>query len=75
MKRVAGYTSFVFSFVTLVLIALLPFSGLGAGPAPVAAGALFITGEIAFWLLLLLLGKEFWTRIKSWFSLKFTNKD
>ncbi len=75
MKRIVGYILFIFSFVTLGLIALLPFSGLAAGPASIAAGALFIAGEIAFWLSLLLLGKEFWTRIKSWFSRKFTNKD
>lgn len=75
MKRIVGYVLFIFSFVTWGLITLLPFSGLTTGSASIAAGALFISGETAFWLSLILLGKEFWTRIKSWFSRKPTDKD
>mgnify|MGYP000297042335 FL=1 len=68
MKTVIGYILFVLSFVAWALIALLPFIDITKVQVAAATTFLLISGEVLFWFSLVLLGKEFWQKIKGFFK-------
>ena len=75
MKQVIGYCLFIFSFMAWAVIAILPFFDLSIAMTTAITSGLIIIGEIAFYLSIVLLGKEFLTKIKSLFSkIKFFRK-
>ncbi len=76
MKKIIGYFLFVMSFITWAVIAILPFFNLSIAMAAAITTGLVITGEIAFYLSIVLLGKEFFIKIKNYFSkVKFFRKN
>lgn len=56
------------SFVAWAAIAILPFFNLSIALASAITTGLIIAGEIAFYLSILLLGKEFFQKIKNYFK-------
>jgi len=68
LKTVIGYILFVLSFVAWALIALLPFIDITKVQIAAATTFLLISGEVLFWFSLVLLGKEFWQKIKGFFK-------
>ncbi len=68
MKTVVGYFLFVFSFVAWAAIAILPFFDLSIAMASAITTGLIIAGEIAFYVSIVLLGKEFLIKIKNYFK-------
>ena len=75
MKKAIGYSLFVLSFITWGAIALVPFLDLSIGMATASTTGLFIIGEIAFFLSMVLLGKEFLMRFRNfWAKLNFFRK-
>ncbi len=68
MKKVIGYFLFVLSFLAWAAIAILPFLNLSIEMSAAITTALFVGGEIAFFLGIALLGKEFSGKIKSFFN-------
>lgn len=71
MKKTLGYLFIVLSFGVWGLIALLPFLELSKGEIATATTLLIIGGEVAFLIAIALLGRGFWSKIKSLFT---TNK-
>jgi len=67
LKAIIGYILFVLSFVAWALIALLPFIDITKVQVAAATTFLLISGEVLFWFSLVLLGKEFWQKIKGFF--------
>ena len=67
MKKLIGYFLFVISFVAWAAIAVLPFLNLSIEMGA-AITTVLIVGEIAFFLSIVLLGKEFLAKIKNFFS-------
>ncbi len=74
MKKFFGYILFVLSFVAWGVIALLPFLEITKVQVASFTTILLIVGEVFFWLSLVLLGKEFWTNIKAFFTRKKPNQ-
>ncbi len=70
MKKLFAYILFVLSFVAWGVIVLLPFLDLTKGQIASFTTVLVILGEVFFWFALVLLGKEFWTNIKAFFTRK-----
>jgi len=68
MKTIVGYFLFVLSFVAWAAIALLPFFELSITMASAITTALIIAGEVAFYVSIVLLGKEFLIKIKNYFK-------
>ena len=68
MKKVIGYFLFVISFLAWAAIAVLPFLNLSIEMGAAITTVLIVGGEIAFFLSIVLLGKEFLAKIKSFFS-------
>ena len=68
MKTIVGYFLFVLSFVAWAAIALLPFFELSIEMASAITTALIIAGEVAFYVSIVLLGKEFLIKIKNYFK-------
>jgi hypothetical protein len=64
MKKAIGYCLLVLSFITWGAIALVPFLDLSIGIATAYTTGLLIIGEIAFFLSMVLLGKDFLMKIK-----------
>ena len=64
MKKAIGYSLFVLSFITWGAIAVVPFLDLSIGMATAYTTGLLIIGEIAFFLSMVLLGKDFLMKIK-----------
>ena len=64
MKKVIGYFLFVLSFMAWAAIAILPFLNLSIEMSAAITTALVIGGEIAFFLSIALLGKEFLGKVK-----------
>ena len=76
MKKVIGYFLFVLSFLAWAAIAILPFLNLSLEMSAAITTALIVGGEIAFFLSIALLGKEFSGKIKSFFKkLNFFQKE
>ena len=72
MKKAIGYSLFVLSCITWGGIATIPFWDVSMGVAAAYTTGLLIIGEIAFFLSMVLLGKEFFMKIKNfWVKLKF----
>ena len=67
MKKVIGYFLFVISFVAWAVIGVLPFLNLSIEMSAAITTVLIVGGEIAFFLSIALLGKEFLGKIKSFF--------
>ena len=67
MKKVIGYFLFVLSFMAWAAIAILPFLNLSIEMGAAITTVLIVGGEIAFFLSIALLGKEFLGKIKSFF--------
>jgi hypothetical protein len=75
MKKAIGYSLFVLSFITWGAIAVVPFLDLSIGMATAYTTGLLIIGEIAFFLSMILLGKDFLMKIKKfWVKLNFFQK-
>lgn len=72
MKKIIGYILFILSFVAWGVIAVLPFLDITKVQVASFTTILLILGEVFFWLSLVLLGKEFWTKIKDFFTRKKT---
>ena len=68
MKKVIGYFLFVISFLAWAAIAVLPFLNLSIEMGAAITTVLIVGGEIAFFLSIVLLGKEFLAKIKNFFS-------
>ena len=68
MKKIIGYCLFIFSFITWAGIAILPFFNVSIALAAAITTGLIIAGEITFYLSIILLGKEFFIKIKSNFK-------
>lgn len=64
MKIVIGYILFVASFIAWAAIAILPFLNLSIEMVAAVTAILFISGEVAFFLSIALLGKEFLGKFK-----------
>ena len=64
MKKVIGYFLFVLSFLAWAAIAILPFLNLSIDMSAAITTALIVGGEIAFFLSIALLGKEFLGKVK-----------
>ncbi len=75
MKKTLGYILFILSFVAWGVIALLPFGDITKVQIASFTTLLLIAGEVFFWLSLVLLGKEFWTTIKAFFTRKKLHKE
>lgn len=73
MKKTLGYILFILSFVVWGVIALLPFLDITKAEVASFTTILIIAGEVFFWLSLLLLGKDFVNKIKSFFTCKKTS--
>ncbi len=71
MKKVIGYFLFVISFIAWAAIAALPFLNLSIEMGAAIKTGLIVGGEIAFFLSIVLLGKEFLEKFKNFFR-KFT---
>lgn len=71
MKKTLGYLFILLSLSMWGLVALLPFLELSRGEVATATTLLIIGGEVAFFIAIALLGKDFWLKIKSLFT---TNK-
>ncbi len=67
MKKVIGYFLFVLSFMAWAAIAILPFLNLSIEISAAITTALIVGGEIAFFLSIALLGKEFFGKVKKIF--------
>ena len=67
LKKTIGYTLFTWSFVGWGLTLVVPFAGLTPAMLATVVTGLIVTAEVAFALSLLLLGREFWQRIKGRF--------
>jgi hypothetical protein len=75
MKKAIGYSLFVLSFITWGAIAVVPFLDVSIGMATAYTTGLVIIGEIAFFLSMILLGKDFLMKIKKfWVKLNFFQK-
>ncbi len=70
MKKIIGYPLFILSFAAWAVIVILPFFELTKVQIASFTTILLIAGEVFFWLSLVLLGKEFWTNIKAFFTRK-----
>jgi hypothetical protein len=64
MRHVIGYFLFVLSFMAWAAIAILPFLNLSIDMSAAITTALIVGGEIAFFLSIALLGKEFLGKVK-----------
>ena len=67
MKKVIGYFLFVISFLAWAAIAVLPFLNLSIEVGAAITTGLIVGGEIAFFLSIVLLGKEFLEKFKNLF--------
>jgi hypothetical protein len=76
MRHVIGYFLFVISFLAWAAIAVLPFLNLSIEMGAAITTGLIFGSEIAFFLSIALLGKEFLGKIKSFFNkLNFFRKE
>ncbi len=71
-KYYLGMSLFLYSFLPMSIVAILPFLGLTLAQAGAFAVVFLASGEVAFLCAAALLGKEFLTalkkRIKAWFK-------
>ena len=67
MKKVIGYFLFVISFIAWAAIAALPFLSLSIEMGAAITTGLIVGGEIAFFLSIVLLGKDFLEKLKNLF--------
>lgn len=74
MLKLIGYIMFVMSFALWLLIPAIPLFELTAKQMAAWATGLFIAAEVLFWVSLLILGKEFWVKIKQSVSRFFGSK-
>jgi hypothetical protein len=74
IKKVIGYFLFVISFVAWAVIGVLPFLNLSIEMSAAITTVLIVGGEIAFFLSIVLLGKEFLEKLKVFFRKLFTKK-
>ncbi len=72
MKKTLGYILFILSWVAWGVIALLPFLEITKVQVASFTTMSLIAGEVLFWLSLLLLGKDFMSKIKAFFTRKKT---
>lgn len=71
-KYYLGLSLFIYSFLPISIVAILPFMGMTLAQAGAFAVVFLASGEMAFWCAAALLGKEFLTAIKkrfmAWFK-------
>ncbi len=70
MKKTLGYILFILSWVAWGVIALLPFLDISKVQIASFTTMLVIAGEVFFWFSLLILGKDFISKIKVFFTRK-----
>jgi len=69
MLRSIGYILLLISFLSFLSILIVPWIGFSKMQVAGITTGLIITGEILFYLSLIILGRSFWDKIKS--KLKF----
>jgi len=74
MRKTLGYVMLVVACLAWVAILLLPFMGLSLATAATFTTGLIITGEVAFFAGIALLGKEAWKKIKAVFGVGMDGK-
>jgi hypothetical protein len=67
MKKVIGYFLFVISFIAWAAIAALPFLNLSIEMGAAITTGLIVGAETAFFLSIVLLGKDFLEKFKNLF--------
>ena len=67
MKKVIGHFLFVISFIAWAAIAALPFLNLSIEMGAAITTGLIVGGETAFFLSIVLLGKDFLEKFKNVF--------
>jgi hypothetical protein len=65
LLRVTGFVILIISCILFILIPVVPWFGFSAARVAGIATGLLISGEILFYLSLFILGKEFYSKIKS----------
>lgn len=73
MRKASGYVLLALSFLAWGVIVTLPFFEISVGEAAALTTGLIVAGESAFFLGIVLLGKEAWNKIKAVFR-KGTNR-
>jgi hypothetical protein len=69
MRKTVGYILFVLSILFWIGMGGIQFLKLTAAQNASWLSLLFILGEVTFYLSIVLLGKEFWEKIKYWFKI------
>lgn len=59
LRKSLGWTLFALSYISFFLVFLVPFSNLPSAEKVALAGGLYIFCQVAWWLCVPLLGKEF----------------
>lgn len=65
MKKIIGFILLGVTVLTWGIAVALPFLGLTVAQLAIATTATVIVGEGAFWFSMILLGSQYWARIKS----------
>lgn len=65
MRKALGYGMLVVACLSWVAIPVLSFLGISLAAAAAFTTGLIITGEVTFFVGIVLLGKEAWNRIKA----------
>lgn len=59
LRKPLGWTLFALSYISFFLVFLVPFTNLSSAEKVAVAGGLYIFCQVAWWLCVPLLGKEF----------------
>jgi len=72
LGKLAGYIILTISVLVWLAIPIVPFLSLSVGAKTGITTGLIVVGEITFYLGILLIGKEFWAKLKEKFRIKKT---
>jgi len=70
MIRILGYSLLIVSCISFLLILVIPWFGYTKGQIAGLITGLIIVGEVTFYLSIFILGRSFWEKFKSMFSLR-----
>ena len=65
LLRIIGFVILAISCILFILIPVVPWFGFSPAQIAGITAGLLIAGEILFWLSVLILGREFYDKIKS----------
>lgn len=74
MKRPLGYVFMVISFLLWGAVFASPFLDVSVAQAAGIAGGLYALSYVTFFVAILLLGKEAWIKLKSFFLKRFLRR-